>query len=122
MISPRTDWTTDTLFNVVDYNRITKNLNEVAMLLGLSIVAYASITENTIATVTMRSNIANHANTIAAKLGLSTRLDFSTPRWFTATELNFIESLVNIQAGKFSEFGDGAVLGLFNVLGGGVRG
>lgn len=99
MIAPKTNWTTEDKFNVVDYSRITANLNELAALHEIPVVSWRAVSAATILTVTSdRERIVQLYNSINNAVGnpcrsLSTNKSF----WFNFVELNALESLAALE-------------------------
>lgn len=124
MIIPKTNWTAQDYFELEDYIRITGNLNETAVGLGLSPVNYVISGPGAVLIPHNKVQIANQCAAIAAVKGWPAPVSSDGPYWYNWQELNRIEQLcidvVDIQ----ERMSYGADVGRGNgaTYGGGARG
>lgn len=125
MITPKTDWVAHDYFTSDDYARIIHNLNEVAGIVGATVVNYLNPNQSMILTQNERQQIAGQCAEIARLKGWPPPVESSGGYWFNWDELNRIEQLcANVTALNGSVLRHGAPLRHGNnaSYGGGVRG
>jgi len=119
MIIPKTNWKAADYFNVTDYTRITANLNDAAVAVGVATKTYETASYATLLMLTTRNNIASHANSIAAACEWDITISITKSAWFDWKELNTIEQVcadavaetVYAAYGQGNAYGDGLYYG-----------
>lgn len=129
MITPKTDWEDGDFFEVEDYNRIASNLNEMARRYGVSSTLSQKSIGDTLGNV--RNDIPNLFNAICEAADWDYHVDNyddlynynMTVDFFSADELNLIESICEIPATQAkAEYGAGLVYDTGAKYGGGALG
>lgn len=99
MITPKIDWTSDTYFNIEDYERIVVNLNSLATLYAIPEIIMEDISYSSAYTIDIFDSIRLIYNKLLLLVGsdlppISSR-GFYNMVWLNFEELNNIESLIN---------------------------
>ena len=100
MITPKTNWVAADFFNVTDYNRITANLNELAVAVGVATVSFRAADYYTVWMITDRAAIAGLYNAIATAIGWNLSVSTTKGFWFDYKELDQLERICELYTSK----------------------